>query len=161
MKVKIKLIKDGKIPVKGEPNAMCWDCYAYNIKTNENNKIEVDLGFSLEPPKGYGVRLIPRSNLTKYWWVLNNSIGVGDEDYRGSYKAIFTPLLEPLALNIENKLNNNIIKETTCREHPFPYQIGDRVCQLELYKREDFEWELVEELNETQREGGFGSTGLK
>ena len=31
MKVKIKLIEDGKIPVKGEPNAMCWDC-KYLIK---------------------------------------------------------------------------------------------------------------------------------
>ena len=140
MEVKIKLKEGAILPTKGSENAMCWDCYAHAITINEFGKIEVDLGFSIEPPKGYGVRLIPRSNLTKYWWVLNNSIGIGDEDYRGSYKAIFTPLF----------IN-----------HSFPYQLKDRACQLEIYKRDDFEWKVVSELSETERgNGGFGSTGL-
>lgn len=150
MKLKIKLEQGAKLPYKGSEGAMCYDCYAYDINHKEDGKVEVDLGFSLQPPKGYGIRLIPRSNLTKYWWVLNNSIGVGDEDYRGNYKAIFTPIPK------YNFFNDKYLLEM------FPYKTDDRVCQLEMYKREDFEFEQVEGLETSVRgNGGFGSTGLK
>lgn len=147
MKVKIKLEKGAQLPKKGEPNAMCYDCYAFSMKRNENNKAEVDLGFSATPPKGYGIRLIPRSGLTKYWWSMNNSIGIGDEDYKGNYKVIFTPMFKNTTLFGEGSFED------------FPFKVGDRVCQMEIYKREDFEFEEVEELIGENRGGGFGSTG--
>lgn len=150
LKLKIKLEEGVKVPYKATEGAMCWDCYAWSIKVNENGKTEVDLGFSLEPPVGYGIRIIPRSNLTKYWWVLNNSFGVGDQDYRGNYKAIFTPLPMPNYTNTPNHYPT------------FPYSVNDRVCQMELYRKEDFEFEQVENLSDTVRGGGgFGSTNLK
>ncbi len=151
MKVKIKLIEDGKIPVKGEKNAMCWDCYVRKIEHLENGKVKCYLGFAATPPNGYGIRLIPRSNLTKYFWVLNNSVGIGDEDYKNEYLAIFTPL---------PKRNISIPQFSTGLDL-FPYEAGDRVCQMEIYKREDFEFEQVEELPGNDRGGGMGSTGLK
>lgn len=151
MKVKIKLIEDGKIPIKGEKNAMCWDCYVRKIEYLENGKVKCYLGFAATPPNGYGIRLIPRSNLTKYFWVLNNSVGIGDEDYKNEYLAIFTPL---------PKRNISIPQFSTGLDL-FPYEAGDRVCQMEIYKREDFEFEQVEELPGNDRGGGMGSTGLK
>lgn len=144
LKVEIKLEKGAILPKKGEPNAMCYDCYAYNIETLENGRVICDLGFSVKPPKGYGIRLIARSNLTKHYWVINNAIGIGDEDYKGNYKTIFTPLYMGVAYGMED----------------FPYKVGDRVCQMEIYKRNDFEFEQVEELSGNDRGGGFGSTGL-
>jgi dUTP pyrophosphatase len=36
---------------------------------------------------------------------------------------------------------------------------GERVCQALLEKVNKIEWEEVESLNKTNRNGGFGSTG--
>jgi dUTP pyrophosphatase len=37
---------------------------------------------------------------------------------------------------------------------------GERICQMVIAPHEQVEWNLVEELNETQRgAGGFGHTG--
>lgn len=156
MKVEIKLEENAQVPIKSECNAMCYDCYAFKITSRDDGKIEVNLGFSAKPPKGYGIRLIPRSNLTKYWWVLNNSIGIGDEDYKGNYKAIFTPIPKPKsnAHGFSFELLNNFFLE------PFPYSVGNRICQMEIYKREDFDFEVVSELSGNDRGGGFGSSGL-
>ena len=149
MQVKIKLKNEALLPKKGEINAMCYDCYAYDIVQREDGKVEVDLGFSATPPKGYGIRLIPRSSLSKHWWVMNHSIGIGDEDYKGTYKTVFTPISIPDNKNIPKYYEK------------FPYSKNERCCQMEIYKREDFEFEIVEELTGVDRGGGFGSTGNK
>lgn len=148
LKVEIKLEDGAIIPKKGESNAMCYDCYAHYIEILVDGKVVCDLGFSLKPPVGYGIRLIPRSSLTKFYWSMNNSIGIGDEDYKGTYKAVFTPL--PRYSNYNGSF---IMSE-------FPYKIGERVCQMEIYKRNDFEFEEVKELSGNDRGGGFGSTGV-
>lgn len=152
MKVKIKLEEGGKAPVKGEPNAMCFDCYARKIETLENGKVVCYLGFCATPPEGYGIRLIPRSNLTKHWWVLNNSIGIGDEDFKNEYRAVFTPLPK----------YQQLVQHAGFWDYEnFPYKENERVCQMEIYKREDFEFEEVEILPGNDRGGGIGSTGVK
>ena len=56
-------------------------------------------------------------------------------------KIIFTPLLE--------KTN-------------FPYKVGERIAQMYIEKVNNFEFEEVNELDQTERgSGGFGSSGLK
>ena len=44
---------------------------------------------------------------------------------------------------------------------PFIVKQGDRIAQAVLAKVEQIEWEEVEELDSTDRAGGFGSTGTK
>lgn len=148
LKVKIKLDDGAKIPVKGEPNAMCFDCFAYDIIFRPDGKVEVDLGFSATPPTGYGIRLMPRSGLSKFWWTFNHSIGIGDPDYKGNYKAIFTPIPQPYG------------DHGLCLNPNFPFNLGDRVCQMEIYEKIDFEFEKVDILPGNDRGGGFGSTGI-
>lgn len=163
MKVKIKLSNEALLPKKGESNAMCYDCYAHYIEVQNDGKVFVDLGFSATPPEGYGIRLIPRSNITKYWWVMNNSIGIGDEDYKNNYQARFTPI----PIGFIPAYNNGVFgpgsfgSPSKIVNEEFPYTIGDRVCQMEIYKREDFDFEEVKELTGNDRGGGFGSTNLK
>jgi len=143
LKVKFKrLADDVKLPVKGSPHAACYDVYArYIIGSGSDNKITVGLGFATEIPSGWKGVMVPRSNLTKHNWVLNNSMGIIDSDYRGEWKAIFTPLGPNLG---------------------FPYNVGDRVAQIYFDKVEDIKFIEVDELDESNRgEGGFGSTGLK
>lgn len=43
----------------------------------------------------------------------------------------------------------------------FVVRQGDRIAQLVLNRVERIEWEEVEELDETERKGGFGSTNIK
>jgi dUTP pyrophosphatase len=42
----------------------------------------------------------------------------------------------------------------------FPYNVGDRIGQIYLEEVIDIDWEIVDELSESDRgEGGFGSSG--
>lgn len=145
IQVKFKKISDDvKMPIKGSNYAACFDVYAHDITSNANNKIVVGLGFKTEIPVGYKGIIVPRSNLTKYDWVLNNSFGVIDADYRGEWKAVFTSL------------------RGTVMDNQFPYGVGERVAQIYFEPVTLVDIVQVHELEESERgEGGFGSTGLK
>ena len=71
---------------------------------------------------------------------MSNCIGTGDEDYRGEYMAIFYHVIPSLP----------------------PYNVGDRILQIQLRNREDIDFIQVQELSDTDRgTGGFGSTNNK
>lgn len=145
IQVKFKKVTDDvKMPIKGSKYAACYDVYAHDITSNTNNKVVVGLGFKTEIPVGYKGIIVPRSNLTKYDWVLNNSFGVIDADYRGEWKAVFTSL------------------RGTVMDNQFPYGVGDRVAQIYFEPVTLVDIVQVNELEESNRgDGGFGSTGLK
>lgn len=139
-----KLSDDVKMPMKGSSHAACYDVYAHDITSNSGNKVVVGLGFQTEIPAGYKGIIVPRSNLTKFDWVLNNSFGVIDSDYRGEWKAVFTSL------------------KGTVTENQFPYAVGDRVAQIYFEPVQEVSLILASELESSDRgSGGFGSTGLK
>ena len=140
LKIKLqKVTEDARMPIKGSEHAAAYDVYAHSI-TSENGKVKVGLGFKTEIPKGYKGIIVPRSNLTKFNWVLNNSYGVIDSDYRGEWMAIFT----------------------TVGDTEFPYHVGDRVAQIYFEEVLPISFDVVPELEQSERgEGGFGSTGLK
>lgn len=142
LKVKIKtLYTDVKLPIKGSLHAACYDVYAHSVTNINDGKVKIGLGFATEIPIGWKGIIVPRSNLTKYNWVLNNSFGVIDCDYRGEWMAIFTP---------------------TGYNVGFPYQVGERVAQIYFDQVVDVELSEVTDLESSDRgEGGFGSTGLK
>jgi len=145
LKIKLqKTTEDARMPIKGTADAACYDVYAHSITSSENGKINVGLGFKTEIPKGYRGVIVPRSNLTKFRWVLNNSFGVIDSDYRGEWMAIFT--------QIDNTDSNDT----------FPYGVGDRVAQIYFEVVLPITFDVVPELEQSDRgELGFGSTGLK
>ena len=96
LKIKLqKTTEDANMPFKASSDAACYDVYAHSITSKEEGKIAVGLGFKTEIPKGYKGILVPRSNLTKYFWMMNNSFGVIDADYRGEWMAIFTQIPVP------------------------------------------------------------------
>ena len=148
LKIKLqKVTEDAYMPIKGTPDAACYDVYAHSITSSENGKVKVGLGFKTEIPKGYRGILVPRSNLTKFNWVLNNSYGVIDSDYRGEWMAIFT------------SVGNETFPKRT---EEFPYNVGDRVAQIYFEEVLSISFDVVPELESSDRgEGGFGSTGLK
>lgn len=148
MNVKIKLIEDGKLPVKGSEHAACLDCYARKIEIQNDGMVICHLGFATEIPEGYKGVVAARSNITKTGWVLANGIGVVDSDYRNEWQARFRPIPQRFLDTVEF-FNNT-----------FPYKVGERICQIYFEKVLDFKFEKVDNLNDTDRGlGGFGSTG--
>lgn len=144
LKIKFKkLDEQSKLPVKGSAHAACYDVFARSVKVEFPNKMTIYLGFSTEIPNGYKGIIVPRSSISKTNWVMANSIGIIDSDYRGEWMVVFKCITEMMYEKI-------------------PYGVGDRCAQIYFEKIEDFEIEEADELSGTERgEGGFGSTGLK
>jgi len=151
MKVKIKkLYTDVKLPIKGSLHAACYDVYAHSINVGPSGKVVIGLGFATEIPEGWKGIIVPRSNLVKYHWVMNHSIGVIDSDFRGELMCIFTYIGYDYIAFIDHNVTS------------FPYKVGERVAQIYFDKVEEVELSEVAEIASSDRgEGGFGSTGLK
>lgn len=145
MKIKFKKLSNlAKTLTKGSAAAAGWDLYAaipysITIQPGENYPIPTDI--TMEIPKGYWGGIYARSGLAcKQGLRPSNLVGVIDPDYRGNvlvslYNDSSTPkIIEP----------------------------GDRIAQFIIHKIHDVEFEISDELSETERGvGGFGSTGLK
>ena len=107
---------------------------------------------------------MPRSSLTGTQWVIQNSPGLGDPDYRGEYQVRFRAFPDKALIPSETfrKLSETNLQEnyTALRYPKFPYKVGDRVAQMYIEEIIPIEFEEVAELSETVRgAGGFGHTG--
>ena len=109
------------------------------IKPGERVLIPTGLSFEIEP--GFEVQIRPRSGLSlKTGLLVVNSPGTIDADYRGEIKIIM----------------GNFSDKTEVIEH------GDRVAQMVLMPITQAQFEIVDDLSDTDRgAGGFGSTGKK
>lgn len=112
----------------------------HTIELKPLDRALVPTGIYLSIPKGYEGQIRGRSGLAlKHGITLANGIGTIDSDYRGEIKIILI----------------NLGKE------PFIINNGDRIAQLVLIKYELIDFNLVENLDDTDRgEGGFGHTGV-
>lgn len=101
----------------------------------------IPTGLHIALPEGYEAQIRPRSGLTiKKGITIINTPGTIDPDYRGDVGVIL--------VNISNE--------------DFVVQPGDRIAQMVINKFEQAKFEVVEELDETERgEGGYGHTGIK
>ena len=101
----------------------------------------IPTGLHIALPEGYEAQIRPRSGLAiKKGITVMNTPGTIDPDYRGDIGVVL--------VNISN--NYYIV------------QPGERIAQMVINKFEQAEFEVVEELDETERgEGGFGHTGTK
>ena len=101
----------------------------------------IPTGLYVELPAGYEMQIRPRSGLAaKHGITVLNSPGTIDADYRGEIRVIL--------VNLSNE--------------EFRIEAGERIAQMVVARHEQVEWEMTEELAESERgEGGFGSTGKK
>jgi dUTP pyrophosphatase len=99
----------------------------------------IPLGFAIELPDHYEAQVRPRSGIaSKFGVTLPNAPGTIDADYRGE---CCVPLI-----NHGNK--------------PFTVEPNMRIAQMIISPVVQASFEIVEELDETERgSGGFGSTG--
>lgn len=153
MKVKIKkLHPDAIVPTYGTSGAACFDLYAiYDADMSalvpDDCKMPVEFygacnfrtGLAFEVPQGHVMMVYSRSGHGFRNGVrLSNCTGIIDSDYRGELMV---------------KLHNE-------GDKPFIVNKGDRIAQAMIIPVEQVQFELAEELSDTERsEGGFGSTG--
>jgi len=101
----------------------------------------IPTGLAMALPSRYEAQVRPRSGLAaKNGVTVLNTPGTIDADYRGEVKVIL--------VNLSNE--------------PFTIERGMRIAQMIIAPVTQGEWEVVDELSETDRgAGGFGSTGVK
>ena len=116
----------------------------YDLTAIRNHKVWqvglflYDTGIAVAPPQGFYLEILPRSSLSKTGYMLANSVGTIDPDYRGN---LFIAL---------NKVNPSApdLKLPFCK------------CQLVLRHAISADVKVVENLDSTERgSGSFGSTG--
>ena len=99
----------------------------------------IPTGIKMALPDGFEAQIRPRSGLAyKHGITVLNSPGTIDADYRGDVGVLL--------------INHG--------REAFTVEDGMRVAQMVVAQYSQFEWESVEDLDETARgAGGFGSTG--
>ena len=102
-------------------------------------RVLIPTGLHIAMPNHLEAQVRPRSGLAiKQGLTCLNTPGTIDADYRGEIKVIL--------INLSNEIQ--VIQD------------GDRIAQMVFQQVEKMEWQLVENLETTQRgEGGFGHTG--
>jgi len=100
----------------------------------------IPTGISIALPEGYEAQVRPRSGLAlKNGISVPNAPGTIDADYRGEVCAILINL----------------------SDQDFKIERGMRIAQMVIAKYSRVNWNIVENLDETERgAGGFGSTGV-
>lgn len=100
----------------------------------------IGTGLAMAIEMGWYAELNPRSGLgARDGIVLGNLTGIIDSDYRDEIKVC-----------IWNR-----------SEAPFEINEGDRICQMLFKEYGKAEFEIVDDLDETDRKGGFGHSGVE
>ena len=144
--LKIKIVNNGKqqLPEYATPQSAGMDLRANidkPILLKSLDRALIPTGLRIALPEGYEAQIRPRSGLAiKHGITCLNTPGTIDSDYRGDVGVELV----------------NLSRED------FVVNPGERIAQMVIGKHEHVEWDVVEELDETERgEGGFGHTGVK
>lgn len=145
--VKVKVWREHetvKLPTYAKNGDACMDVYVHSIEEKGDGRIIYHTGLHFRLPADYEMIIRPRSSMTKTFAVMQNSPGTLDGGYTGELLIVHRNICAP-KLAVKS------------------YNIGDRVGQILVRRREYIVWDEVhsqEELGETERgSGGFGSSG--
>ncbi|MDU1829544.1 dUTP diphosphatase [Anaerococcus sp.] len=142
MNEKLKIVYKDNLPAYQTKGAAGLDLHCKtdkNIVIEPKKTVKIDTGIKVQIPEGYFGAIYPRSSTgVKKKIMLANTVGIIDSDYRGEIMIY---------------LYNYGEEEQTIEN-------GDRIAQLIVQPYKQFEIEVVDSLDDTDRgEGGFGSTG--
>lgn len=142
--LQVKIINESKheLPAYQTPGSAGMD-----IRANLSEPVRIlpmrsaiiPTGLFTELPVGFEAQIRSRSGLAfKNQVIVLNAPGTIDSDYRDEIKVILY----------------NLSYET------LEVKDGDRIAQMVVAKHEIVKWEAAAELAESERDGGFGSTGI-
>lgn len=140
LKVDIELVDGGILPQYQTSGAAGMDlCSSESFTLNPMERRGVKTGVKISLPDGFEAQVRPRSGLAlKHGISMVNSPGTIDSDYRGEIRVILINLGQEVV----------------------PFEVGDRVAQLVIAPVTRADWNIVDELDTTERgTKGFGSSG--
>ena len=153
-----RLNNDLPIPIYAKEGDAGMDIRSsIDIQIPPNQTVLIPCGIILAIPEGYEVQIRPRSGLSlKTPLRITNSPGTIDSGYKGELGVI---------MHNSSRKGKNIynISETDNKEGIYQIKKGDRIAQIVLCKYEKIIFEETDKIEEIglNREGGFGSSGLK
>jgi len=133
-----KLSSDAVLPqykTKGAAAADVCSPFSFHLVPGEIKLVK--LGFSCAVPEDYALLVCSRSGMALGGLIVANQPGIIDSDYRNEIGVILM----------------------NATEKTMDVQKGDRIAQLMLTPVAVMGIREVKELNQTDRQGGFGSTG--
>lgn len=144
-----KLRPDAVVPTKATPQSACYDVYAPCDFVVRSGRSVMPLGLAVELPPGYAAEIRPRSGYsskgfagtladTEYHFNADVIHGLIDSDYRKEIGVIVR----------------------SHEDRGFIIRKGQRVAQMLIIKAECAEFVETDTLSATERDGGFGSTGI-
>lgn len=138
MNIKIKLLPGGTVPTRGSREAAGYDIYAAEDKEIGSLQIErIRTGICIQMPPGYFGQIYGRSGMAANRGLLSVA-GTIDSDYRNEISVVLF---------------------NTSGETQKIYR-GNRIAQIVFHQHQIISWDITDELDETDRHGGFGSTGV-
>lgn len=184
MKIKFKKLHEGAVlPKKATQGSAAYDLYVPEDTTVEKGRQIIPLGFAMEMEPGYQALVEPRSGFSSKGM---EGYHVTEEvAYTGLSLAPPLPIMgidtnippqtckyvaiesnrfdcDVIVGKIDADYRKGIGVILNNRDHrTFVIKAGTRIAQLTFLKVEKAEWEETDTLSETEREGGFGSTGTK
>ena len=138
MKIKIKKLQENAVvPSYAKNGDAGMDLTVVSSEMIDNEHIKYVFGIAIEIPFGYVGLIFPRSSCYKQRQILSNCVGVIDSGYRGELSAVM----------IGNASQ-------------FCYNVGDRAAQILILPYPQIEFELTNELSDSERGvSGYGSSG--
>lgn len=144
--IKVKIVNTGKQPL---PVYATAQSAGMDLRANIDSPITlhpmerqlIPTGLRIALPEGFEAQVRPRSGLAlKHGITVLNTPGTIDADYRGELKV--------LLVNFSHT--------------DFIINAGERIAQMVIARYEKVDFELVTELDDTERgNGGYGHTGVK
>ena len=138
----IRLIDDATIPVYAKPGDAGADLVAAEsvVLDAGGGRALISTGVAIAIPEGFAGFVQPRSGLAlKHGITCLNTPGLIDSGYRGELKVLLV---------------------NTDPSEAFKVNKGERIAQLVIKRVEECDFQVVEELPDSERgETGFGSSG--
>lgn len=190
MKTKFKkLLPGAKLPKKATEGSAAYDLYVPEDVTIKPGRQIILLGFAMEMEPGYQALVEPRSGFSSkgmegyhiqeehkvsfnpgyanLWWpnpnprreetpeiIRENKSYIAIEPERFDCDVVVGKIDADYREGIGVIVNNR-------DKRTFMVKAKTRIAQLTFLKVETVEWEETDTLSETDRDGGFGSTGTK
>ena len=155
--------EDAKVPQYAHLSDSGADVYALeDITVHPGETVLVPTGFKVALPPGFELQVRPKSGRAlKTKLRVANTPGTIDQGYRDEVKVIIEnvePPIKDITVDEDGKVTSILYGSD------FTIGKGEKFCQLvlsEVPKIVFYEVSNIGEVDEENRQGGFGSTGLK
>lgn len=172
MTVKIKFLSNKAImPTRATEGSVAYDVYAPDDIIIYSGRQVIPLQFAIElPNKYYEAKIEPRSGFSAkgmYGFAVTQNAGPKN-DCMVIDSVAYHVCSDPARFDCDvliGKIDSDYrgsVGVIVCNRDPrtFLIKAGTRIAQMTIYKTPETEFNLVEELSDTTRTGGFGHTGV-